>query len=58
MSEEQEIAELEELIKQRRDAAKVALQNLDFHVANDLNAEARKLQEELERRKQHGKGTV
>ncbi|MBQ7535280.1 MAG: hypothetical protein IJT43_06630 [Stomatobaculum sp.] len=58
MSEEMEIAELEEMIRQRRNAVKIALEHLDFHVANELNEEARKLQEEIERRRQHGESTV
>ena len=50
--------ELEDLRLQKENAAKIALNDLDFGVANVLNDEARKLQEEINRRKQHGESTV
>lgn len=52
------IQELEEMRKQKENAAKIALNDLEFGVANVLNDEARKLQEEINRRKQHGESTV
>lgn len=58
MSEEMEIDELMERLRQTRDAAKVAIENLDFHVASELNEEAKRLEEEIERREQHGQDTV
>ena len=50
--------ELEDLRLQKENAAKIALNDLEFGVANVLNDEARKLQEEIKRRKQHGESTV
>ena len=50
--------ELEDLRLQKENAAKIALNDLVFGVANVLNDEARKLQEEINRRKQHGESTV
>ena len=50
--------ELEDLRLQKENAAKIALNDLEFGVANVLNDEARKLQEEINRRKQHGESTV
>ena len=50
--------ELEDLRQQKENAAKIALNDLEFGVANVLNDEARKLQEEISRRKQHGESTV
>lgn len=58
MSEEMEIDELVERLRQMRDAAKVAMENLDFRVAGELNEEAQKLEKEIERREQHGQDTV
>ena len=52
------IRELEDLRQQKENAAKIALNDLEFGVANVLNDEARKLQEEIKRRKQHGESTV
>lgn len=50
--------ELEDLRLQKENAAKIALNDLEFGVANVLNDEARKLQEEINRRKQYGESTV
>ena len=50
--------ELEDLRQQKENAAKIALNDLEFGVANVLNDEARKLQEEINRRKQHDESTV
>lgn len=58
MSEEMEIDELKERLRQMRDAAKVAMENLDFRVAGELNEEAQKLEKEIELREQHGQDTV
>ncbi len=52
------LEELEDLRQQKENAAKIALNDLEFGVANVLNDEARKLQEEINRRKQHGESTV
>ena len=52
------IQELEEMRKQKENAAKIALNDLEFGVANVLNDEARKIQEEINWRKQHGESTV
>jgi len=52
------LEELEDLRLQKENAAKIALNDLEFGVANVLNDEARKLQEEINRRKQHGESTV
>lgn len=56
--EDMSLEELEDLRQQKENAAKIALNDLEFGVANVLNDEARKLQEELDRRKQHGESTV
>ena len=50
--------DLKDLRLQKENAAKIALNDLEFGVANVLNDEARKLQEEINRRKQHGESTV
>lgn len=50
--------ELEDLRQQKENAAKIALSDLEFHVANVLNDEARKIQEEINWRNQHGQSTV
>ena len=50
--------ELEDLRLQKENAAKIALNDLEFGVANVLNDEARKLQEEINRRKHYGESTV
>ena len=50
--------QLEDLRLQKENAAKIALNDLEFGVANVLNDEARKLQEEINWRKQHGESTV
>lgn len=50
--------QLEELRQQRENAAKTALNNLEFGAANALNEEARKIQEEIDWRKQHGERTI
>lgn len=52
------LEDLEDLRQQKENAAKIALNDLEFGVANVLNDEARKLQEEINRRKQHGESTV
>lgn len=52
------LKELEDLRKQREDAAKIALNDLEFQVANVLNEEARKIQEEINWRKKNGQKTV
>ena len=52
------LEELEDLKKQREDAAKIALNDLEFQVANVLNDEARKIQAEINWRKEHGQKTV
>ncbi len=52
------LEELEDLRKQREDAAKIALNDLEFQVANVLNEEARKIQEEINWRKKNGQKTV
>ena len=52
------LEELEDLRKQREDAAKIALKDLEFQVANVLNEEARKIQEEINWRKKNGQKTV
>lgn len=52
------LEELEDLRQQKENAAKIALNDLEFGVANVLNEEARKIQEEINWRKQHGEGTV
>lgn len=52
------LEELEDLRQQKENAAKIALNDLEFGVANVLNGEARKIQEEINWRKQHGEDTV
>jgi len=52
------LEELEDLRNQKESAAKIALNDLEFGVANVLNEEARKIQEEINRREQHGESTV
>ena len=52
------LEELEDLMKQREDAAKIALNDLEFKVANVLIEEVRKIREEIIRRDQHGQKTV
>lgn len=52
------LEELEDLRQQKENAAKIALSDLEFHVANVLNDEARKIQEEINWRNQHGQSTV
>lgn len=52
------LEELEDLRQQKENAAKIALNELEFSVANVLNEEARKIQEEINWRKQHGESTV
>lgn len=56
--EDMSLEELEDLRQQKENAAKIALNDLEFGVASVLNDEARKLQEEINRRKQHGESTV
>lgn len=52
------LKQLEDLRQQKENAAKIALNDLEFGVANVLNDEARKIQEEINWRKQHGESTV
>ena len=52
------LEELEDMRQQKENAAKIALNDLEFGVANVLNEEARKIQEEINWRKHHGEGTV
>lgn len=52
------LEQLEDLRQQKENAAKIALNDLEFGVANVLNDEARKIQEEINWRKQHGESTV
>ena len=52
------IEQLEDLRQQKENAAKIALNDLEFHVANVLNDEARKIQEEINWRKKNGQKTV
>lgn len=48
--------QLEDYRKRHEDAAKIALEDLDFSNANVLNEQARKAQEEINWRKRNGKG--
>lgn len=48
------IEQLKDYKKTHEDAAKIALERLEFHEANLLNAEARKAEEELKWRAEHG----
>lgn len=52
------LEQLEDLRQQKENAAKIALNDLEFGVANVLNDEARKIQEEINWRKHHGESTV
>ena len=52
------LEQLEDLRQQKENAAKIALNDLEFGVANVLNDDARKIQEEINWRKQHGESTV
>lgn len=44
------LEKLKELWKEKVDAGKIAVENLQFHDAVDLQAEAREILEEIERR--------
>lgn len=48
------LEQLEDLRQQKENAAKIALNDLEFGVANVLNEEARKIQEEINWRKRDG----
>ena len=51
------IEKLKELWKEKVDAGKIALENLQFHEAADLEAEAREIMDEIDRR-ESGEGSV
>lgn len=44
------LEKLKELWKEKVDAGKIAVENLQFHEAADLESEAREILEEIERR--------
>lgn len=51
------LEKLKELWKEKVDAGKIAVENLQFHDAVDLQAEAREILEEIDRR-ESGEGSV
>ena len=53
-----DLDELEDQMNLHRKAAKLAIEDLDFHTASQLEDDARKIQEEIKRRKRDAKGTV
>ena len=53
-----DILRRDSLRQQKENAAKIALNDLEFQVANVLNEEARKIQEEINWRKKNGQKTV
>lgn len=51
------LEKLKELWKENVDAGKIAVENMQFHEAADLESDAREIMEEIERR-ESGEGSV
>lgn len=51
------LEKLKELWKEKVDAGKIAVENMQFHEAADLESEAREILEEIDRR-ESGEGSV